>query len=257
MYRVMIVDDEQLTRQYIRNYITQHTVNWQVTAEAMDGSEALDLLNNQRVELVVTDIRMPIMDGLVLCDHISRTYPETKIIILSGYDEFTYAQQAMKLGVSQYLLKPIVKEELSEALERVAQMIEKKTSSNSNEAPYDNKEDEAYDRSIAAQARDYICKHYGEPISLVEVADKLGVNASYLSSLFHRTINESYIKFLTRVRMEQAVKYLKYNPNIKIYEVAERVGYISVKHFSHVFKKYCSMSPGEFQEKHNKSKEMI
>lgn len=248
----MIVDDEQLTRQYIKNHITQNTVNWQVTAEAMDGSEALELLEKQKVELVITDIRMPVMDGLALCSQISHIYPDVKIVILSGYDEFIYAQQAMKFGVSQYLLKPIVKEELTEALDRVVEVIENRMSKSSTQEIQQSKADEAYDRSIAAQAKDYICEHYGDAISLAEVADKLGVNASYLSSLFHKSANESYIKFLTRVRMEQASKYLKSNPSIKIYEVAEKVGYISVKHFSHVFKKYFKMSPGEFQERNNK-----
>ena len=248
----MIVDDEQLTRQYIRNHITQHTVNWQVTAEAMEGSEALELLNKQKVELIITDIRMPVMNGLELCNHLSKYYPKIKIIILSGYDEFTYAQQAMKFGVCQYLLKPIVKEELSESLDRISLLIEKESLKDSEEDPQQSKEDEAYDCSIASQARDYICKHFAEPISLVEIADKLGVNSSYLSSLFHRTVNESYIKFLTRVRMEHAIKYLKCKPSAKVYEVAEKVGYISVKHFSHVFKKYFNMSPGEYQEKYSK-----
>lgn len=252
LYRLMIVDDEQLTRQYIRNYINSHTVNWQVTNEAMEGSEALELLKKQSVDLVITDMRMPVMNGLELCEQLSQNYPDIKIVILSGYDEFTYAQQAIKYGVSQYLLKPIVKEELIQAIEKVAARIEKERSGKQDEDTSKHSENEAYDNSIAAQARDYICMHFAEPISLTEVAEKLGVNASYLSSLFHKTINESYINFLTRVRMEQAVKYLNCKPPIKIYEVANKVGYVSVKHFSHVFKKYLDMSPGEYQEKHCK-----
>ena len=248
----MIVDDEQLTRQYIRNYINSHTVNWQVTAEAMEGSEALEMLKKQPVDLVITDMRMPVMNGLELCEQLSQNYPNIKIIILSGYDEFTYAQQAIKYGVSQYLLKPIVKEELTEAIDKVAARIEKERSRMPVEDAAQDAGNEEYDNSIAAQARDYICTHFAEPISLTEVAEKLGVNASYLSSLFHKTINESYINFLTRVRMEQAVKYLKCKPPIKVYEVAEKIGYVSVKHFSHVFKKYLDMSPGEYQEKHLK-----
>jgi len=99
-----------------------------------------------------------------------------------------------------------------------------------------------------AKAKNYIYIHYSEPISLALVAEKVCVSASYLSSIFHEKVGESYIKFLTRVRMKQATRLLKIKPNLKIYGVARKVGYVSVKDFSYIFKKYFGQTPGKYQE---------
>lgn len=103
---------------------------------------------------------------------------------------------------------------------------------------------------IVQKAKEYIYVHYREPLSLALIAEKIGVSSSYLSNIFHKSVGESYIKFLTRVRMEQAEKLLKSTPPYKVYDISERVGYISVKHFSFIFKKYFKISPGEYQEKY-------
>ncbi|SHO47005.1 response regulator transcription factor [Anaerocolumna xylanovorans] len=100
--------------------------------------------------------------------------------------------------------------------------------------------------SIVAQAKEYICTHYKEPISLAMVADSLNVTPSYLSDLFHKNIGEPYTKFLTRIRMEQALLILRSNPNEKIYKIAEKTGFVSSKHFNAVFKKYYGFTPTEY-----------
>lgn len=105
------------------------------------------------------------------------------------------------------------------------------------------------EHEIVVKVKEYIYAHYAEPLSLALIADKMGVSAGYLSSLFHQNTPESYIKFLTRVRMEQAAELLKAQPAEKVYDVAEKVGYLSVKHFSYVFKQYFGIPPGEYQEK--------
>lgn len=99
---------------------------------------------------------------------------------------------------------------------------------------------------IAASKR-YIYQHYSEPISLALLAEELGVSESYLSSLFHKETGESYIKLLTRVRMEKAAELLRANRNIKMYEVAHQVGYFNAKHFNHVFKQWQGVPPNEYQ----------
>jgi len=108
------------------------------------------------------------------------------------------------------------------------------------------------ENTIVSQAKSYIYDHYAEPLSLGLIAEQIGVSVSYLSNVFHKGVNESYIKFLTRIRMEQAAKLLRSSNEEKIYEVSEKVGYVSVKHFSHVFKQFFGMPPGEYQEKHRK-----
>jgi len=105
------------------------------------------------------------------------------------------------------------------------------------------------DGNLVHKAKQYIHSHFANPISLALIAEEIGVSPNYLSTLFHNEVGESYIKYLTGIRMKNAVNYMKSNPAMKIYEIAERVGYVNVKHFSYVFKQYYSVSPGEYQQK--------
>jgi two-component system response regulator YesN len=105
------------------------------------------------------------------------------------------------------------------------------------------------ENDLVSRAKQYIYAHFSEPISLALIAEVVGVSPSYLSSIFHKSVNESYIRFLTRIRMEEAAKLLQSKPLKKIVDVAEMVGYVSVKHFSYVFKQHFRMPPGEYQEK--------
>lgn len=531
MYKMLVVDDESLTRDYLKLTIPQINARWEVVHVASDGKEALELLDQYAVDLILTDIKMPVMDGLTLCKIVSQKSPRPRIVILSGHDEFSFAKEAITYGVNEYLLKPIVKDELRVVLERIMKDLDREKSqlltqhsmhilsedsknhvvknflkaviedsyaeikvlypllfrlkvslieSEGNlmilsldedkiirksipyaDIPvfkyilqqiateiveegrvfYDSKEntiilvtgenqddlieqcrvihakvaDAIYrstgititgaigtcvndvlhlsssyrkahkmllsrllyggnscfsfsgerrdmpsileldktmmaiqsglldgsetnymvsvrhyaelmdnyhppvvyrygvhlircmadmnpnftdegiqtaqtilrklesftlqepskedvllifyeilksfnlhamprptnenEHDLVAKAKEYIYSHYSEPISLAIIADKIGVSASYLSNVFHKSVNESYIKFLTRVRMEQAAKLLRARPAEKIVEVSDKVGYVSVKHFSHVFKQHFHMPPGEYQEK--------
>ncbi|AHV97046.1 response regulator [Paenibacillus sabinae] len=539
MYKVLIVDDEPLVREYLKLHITSNHPDWEVAGEAMDGQEAWEMLQSIRVHLVITDIKMPVVDGLELCGRLARSDNPPIILILSGFDEFSLARDALRFGVQNYLLKPVVQDELAEALTQVTAQLDRKfhdelaaramgkvskesqaqvvrqflkalVSENRVEIkalyplvfrlkvqlieteglimvldldedrlaqkgmPYsdfpvfrfilhqmtgelseacgfgfvfldedqhtcvlvtgEDKNDiehkcrllydkvasamlantgitvsgalgtleselfhlqyshakaiethgrclfseepllfnernggvlpqclsmleqtmatvqlavpdrneaaflmavkryfeslphigsvhvlkfglhllrqlangplerqggfaeSAYqhlrqmpgnpsglsiqavlglfqeifhcltrggpeepvhenEQDIVSRVRTYIYSHYAEPLSLALLAEKIGISPGYLSSIFHKTMQEPYIKFLTRVRMEQAAKLLKASPAMKVYDVSEKVGYVSVKHFSHVFKQFHHMPPGEYQEKYLNHKE--
>lgn len=266
MYRLLIVDDESLTRLYIRQNISKLDEKWEMAGEASDGAEALQFLASNKVDLVITDIRMPVMDGLELCAKMYHKYPGQRTVILSGYDEFSYAQQAIRYGVDDYLLKPVVEEELQAALQKAAANIGKdagrlKAHVFTEESPLKTSgsslingrqlepSDPAIEQTVVNFALDYINCHYCEPISLVQLAEHAGVTSNYLSSIFHKQVGESYIKYLTRVRMEQAAKLLKAKPPEKISKVSEKIGYVSVKHFLNVFKQHFNCTPGEYRSK--------
>lgn len=108
---------------------------------------------------------------------------------------------------------------------------------------------EGDEHEIVARVKAYILERYAEPLSLAHLAELMGLSPGYLSSLFHQRTQESYIKFLTRVRMEHAAAMLRRKPPEKVYDVAEKVGYLSVKHFSYVFKQHYGVPPGQYQEK--------
>lgn len=101
---------------------------------------------------------------------------------------------------------------------------------------------------IVNLATNYILKHYDEPLSLSLIADEIGVNSCYLSDLIHKNLGQSYSKYLLKVRMEQAVQIMRQNPGDKVYSIAEKVGFVSTKHFISVFKKYYGLTPAAYME---------
>lgn len=125
MYRVMLVDDESLTLEYLKMTIPRLDADWQIAALCADGIEALEWLACHQADLIITDIKMPEMTGLELSRKVKERYPEQKIIILSGYDDFKFAQQAIQYGVRDYLLKPISLDDLQKSLSEMKAVLDK------------------------------------------------------------------------------------------------------------------------------------
>lgn len=123
-YKVFLVEDEIIAREGIRDAIDWAAAGYQFCGEASDGEIALPIIRERRPDIVITDIKMPFMDGLQLCRILKETLPTTKIMILSGHDEFRYAQEAIQIGVTEYLLKPIIAQDLLAALRKIAGQID-------------------------------------------------------------------------------------------------------------------------------------
>ncbi|WJH34423.1 response regulator [Paenibacillus sp. CC-CFT747] len=119
MYRVVVADDEMLIKRTLKKLIEYENSPFTVIGEAEDGGEALEWISVHRPELVITDIRMPVLDGLELISEARSRAPETIFVIISGHDDFSYAQQALRFGVADYLLKPIKPDQLREVLDKV------------------------------------------------------------------------------------------------------------------------------------------
>lgn len=124
MIKVFLVEDETVIREGIRDKIPWEQYGYELVGEASDGEMALPLIRKYRPELLITDIKMPFMDGLSLSKIVSEEFPNTKIVIISGYDDFEYARQAIEVGVEQYLLKPITRLKLSKVLVELKEKIE-------------------------------------------------------------------------------------------------------------------------------------
>lgn len=127
-YKVFLVEDEVVAREGIRDYIDWKSAGFEFCGEAQDGEVALPLIETTQPDVLITDIKMPFMDGLQLCKIVRKHMPWVKIIILSGYDEFSYAQTAVRLGVTEYLLKPVSAQNLRAVLARVAALLDQEKS---------------------------------------------------------------------------------------------------------------------------------
>lgn len=259
MYQVFLVDDEPLTLEYLSGIIPEIDREWTVVGAAGDGEEALEYLNHHLVHLVITDIKMPGMNGLKLAQCLKSMNPEQEIVILSGYDEFALAQQALRLEVMEYLLKPIRKAELSSVLSRIVLRLRQRDAQRKQLQTLQAllcslKPAEsgipAKPANLAQEAAQYIYEHFTEAVTLSQTADYLHVSPNYLSRQFHEQTGESYMKFITRLRMEYAARLLSEDPFAKISAVAEKSGYYSLKHFNYAFKEYYKMTPGQFQRAH-------
>lgn len=256
MFTALIVEDEPLMREYLMLHLTSIHGMWKTEGCARDGLEALALLKTKPFDLVITDIKMPHMDGLELADYIHVNHPGTDVIILTGYSEFDYARAAVRANAADYLLKPLQDVELHKALSKLAA---KRMTADSVPAavPFPAeaapKEPARDDPGILVQrARTYIRAHFTEPLSLNEVANTLAVNPAYLSSIFKSERGESYSKFILRLRMERAALLLRTYSVGKVNDIAPEVGYSSTKHFHTVFKDYFGMTPNEYRNQNKR-----
>lgn len=251
MLTALIVEDEPLMREYLLFNLSSIHDQWVAAACAKDGVEAMALLNERHFDLIITDIKMPRMTGVELATYVHNNITDTDIIFLTGHDEFDYARAAVRNGVSDYLLKPLQDVELHAILDKLARKRSGRKNCKSTpqqEVPPTTYTAEENESSILVQrAREYIQTNYSKPISLNEVASALEVNPAYLSSTFKSERGEPYSKYLLRLRMERAALLLRTHTAAKVSDIASEVGYLSVKHFDSVFKKYYGVTPNAYR----------
>lgn len=239
--KLLIADDEDTIRKGVSKYIQLHSDRFTKIYEAENGQEALDLLIQYQPDLVLLDVQMPLKNGIEVMKEADKAGLHPVTVILSGYDEFKYAQQALRYGAKEYLLKPVRAADILECLNRLAD-----ENIGREERPQPEEDMEQGNRFVT-DAVEYIKEHYAEDISLQSVADKVGISGGYLSTLFSQNLNCKFIDYLNQVRIDRACVYLEQN-FLKTYEIAYRVGFRDEKYFSRVFKKVKGLSPKEYRE---------
>lgn len=217
---------------------------FEVAGEASDGEEGLQLIQKIRPDIVITDIRMPKQNGLDMIQKIKEFDPGSHVIIISGHDNFEYAQQAIRLGVADYILKPVHIAYFIKLLERVY------TEHSSKEPENHVSLEKRNTGFIVKKILDYIHENYHQSLSQSIIAKNLNVTESYLSKLFKSETGMNYQDYILQYRMEKAKEYIR-TTNLKIYEIAQLVGYEDVKYFHVVFKRYTGKTPVEFREEQN------
>lgn len=237
--KLLIADDEDMIRNGIAKYIQLHTDRYEVIYTARNGQEALELILRHKPDLMLLDVQMPLKDGIEVMQDARRADALPVTIILSGYDEFRYAQQAVRYGARDYLLKPT---RSSDILKKINDIADEEFGVEQTEPEV--REGKNYSIELA---KDYIEDHYFEPLTLNMVADKVGITPAYLSNLFSQHMRVTLIDYLNEVRIDHACVYLKQN-YFKTYEIAYKVGYRDEKYFSKVFRKVKGMTPSEYKK---------
>lgn len=364
MVKVFLVEDEVIIRHGIRDNIDWASHGFEFAGEAGDGEYAYPLILKAQPDILVTDIKMPFMDGLELSRLVKKTLPRTRIIVLSGYNEFEYAKEAIKIGISDYLLKPVSSAGLIDALKKAAdeireereksRLLERYFVSYEKYTEFLDKTDysgvdrklindflklgsveecspfveeyfaaigehnykslllrqymtmdifycvqeflkklkaeppevsesvvdikrvpkviesvemtkaylieefmaalQARDRasndrygSVIRDAKEYIRANFSQSdLSLNRIAAHIGVSPSYFSSIFKQETGQSFVEYLTQVRMERACELLKCT-SYRTSEIGEQVGYNDSHYFSAAFKKAMGQSPKEYK----------
>lgn len=243
MLRLVIVEDESNIRECLKNLFPWSSLDIEVAAAFPNGQEAYRYLSAQPADLLLTDIRLPGMTGLELVALLRENQNMIPVIILTGYRQFHYAQQAIRYQVSDFLLKPIKYEELTASVLRIKdQLMSQAEAAREEEAL----EDATYHQRLISNAKKYISAHLTDA-SLEGAAVSVNLSPGYFSRLFHKVTGMTFSDYLTGCRMEKAAEHLR-NVNYKTYEVSLLVGYDNPKNFTRAFKQYYSMTPREFRD---------
>ena len=243
MLKVLIVEDEELIRKGIVLTVDWASLDCVVVAEAANGLEALQAVERYDPNLIITDLKMPLMDGIEMLQELRRRKNPVAVIILTAYDTFSYAQSALRLGAVDYLLKPFRDGELENAVLRA----KKKLADTPAPEGFPGLKKGSKSKYVL-EAMAFIGNHYNDPeISVGTIAAHLGISEGHLSHIFKKETDYSPLSYLTRYRIHKAMNLLK-DCRVKVYEVATQVGYRDIAHFSSTFKKYTGMSPSEYQD---------
>ena len=245
MYRVLIVEDEDIIRKGIAYTFDWVSMGCTIVGEAANGQEGIDKISELKPDIVLADIMMPIIDGIEMIKK-AKEIVDFKAIILTSYADFEYAKQAINLGVSGYLMKPVDEDELKEAITKVIKELEKdsKLRNAESESGAEFAKTEG-DNAYVSQVIESTKEHFAEKISIEGFSEQLGVSSSYLSRKFKEATGMTYLDFLNKYRVKEAIKLLE-TGQYKIYEVSDMTGFSDYKHFNTVFKRYTDRSPSEY-----------
>ena len=241
MYRVLLIDDENIIVEGLRRVVKWEDYNCQVVGTAQDAASGRELIQSLKPHILFTDIRMPGGDGLSMLAGLRSEFPDLQVSVLTGYRDFAYAQEAIRLGVARFLLKPSKMDEINEALRTMVERLDK--------LPRVDETDDQDNNAgsfIVNQARAFMEEHYSEKLTLQMVADYCYVSQWHMSKLLNRFAGKSFYDILNAIRIQNAKRLLA-DPKLKIGEISELVGYADTAHFARTFKKLEGMSANEYR----------
>ncbi len=227
---ILIVDDESLVRASIRFALKELPLSNQVVGEAENGDDALEQYKRLLPDVVITDVRMPGMNGLDFIETVRKTDNITQFIIVSGFSDFEYARHALRFGVGDYVLKPVKPAELSDALINCMNRIQKVC----EDAPAGHK------------LTQYIQEHYASPLNLERLSVIFNFSPKYISCLVKNEVGHGFTEFLISLRMKRAAELLGRTLE-DVQTISHAVGYDDPQYFHRIFKKTTGKTPLQFR----------
>ena len=235
--QVVLVDDEIMIREGFKRLFDWASHDCEVIGEAADGMEALAQIDHLQPDIVIMDINIPIINGLKVIQTSRMRYPDMAFIIVSGYDDFSYCREALRMRITDYILKPVNYEEFGSCIDRLKIAL------------YENRKTEEQDaqeeRTITGIIR-YLQEHLDKEISLNILANEFHLSSQYISQLFKSEIGVNFLAYLTSIRMERAKKLLLAT-SLSIGEISEKCGYADYRVFTKAFKKEEGSTPSQYR----------
>ncbi len=239
MADIIVADDEIAIRQGLKKLVESYDLGLSCVGVASNGIEALELIRAKRPDIALVDINMPLMNGLELIEQAKELIPEGKIIIISGYDKFDFVRQALRLGVYDYLLKPINHGSLYITLKEVLNSMK--------ESPEIQKEQVQEELEIIDAVILEIANRYSDKeLRLSTLAEEFYVSPAVLSREIKNHTGQTFSNYLTELRMKKAIELMEQSKTIMIYSLAEQVGISSQHYFCKLFKEYTGHTPSEY-----------
>ncbi len=247
MYHLIIVEDEDNIRQGLVDLFPWEDFNFHIAGEFSNGRDALSFIETSGVDAVLTDIRLPIMDGIELAQTIQSRKLNVNVVFLTGYRDFEYAQQAVKCGVKDFLIKPVKYKELALTFLRIKESLDEryKTRQESGTPGEERVSSPYYDR-IMATVKKYVSENI-RTATLEDAALAANLSSGYLSRLFKEKNGINFSEFVSHEKMKHAAILLK-STDYKAYEIADMVGYDSPHNFSRAFKQHYNITPAKYRE---------
>jgi YesN/AraC family two-component response regulator len=221
MLKAVVVDDETRTESIIRYFIEHEGLPLEIVASAPNGKLGVAEIRKHKPDVVFLDIQMPVMNGF----EVMAEEPDQKYIIVTAYDEFSYAQKALRLGAADILLKPVELAQLIQSIERATGW-------------------RMTGNDTVNDIIEYIRKHYAEKISLTQIAERFYLTQSHVARLFKKHTGDNVLNYINRIRIENAKKLLEDGVSVK--DAADQVGYDSLNNFYKYFKRYTGTTPAEY-----------
>lgn len=256
MYRVLLVDDEAWALVGIRKIFKWQEKGFEVIGETTDPEYALQMISEQKPDVVFTDIRMPEMSGLELMKMTKEKGINTEFIIVSGFAEFCYAQEALQQGAFDYQLKPLQYDEVEGLLDRLFAHLEQKKKSisdtdidmNNNPAICDSLNCDTVNTSENFRnLLKYINQDFNKELYLKDLSCQFFINETYCCELFRKVTGKTFSEYINSLRIKKACQLFG-TTALSVDEVAREIGYRDYYYFNKVFKKYIGLTPFQYKK---------
>ena len=244
MYTVTLIDDEYWALKGIANSFAWEQHGFRVVNQFTNPLEALEKLTEEATDVVITDVCMDALNGLEVISTLRSEKRIREFIVVSGYDRFDYAQKSLRLGVFDYLLKPIKRADMEQMMEKLFIQLESGRDV-AAEAPLSEQPPDVLHGALHSILQD-MKKHYGEPISLRQIADEHFISETYVCDLFRKHLGKTFSAYLQELRLEHARSLLQ-TTSQTVSEIAKRVGYGDVGYFCRVFRRCQGCSPAQYR----------